>query len=97
MTDRPKIAVGSVAICGGQAKICIGCVMPVGSRKIAYRYVMIGVGCSVDHCGLSKDLYVLLSIGYIWVDLRCCMGVVCLCNVGGQILYSWEKFYYSRY
>jgi hypothetical protein len=37
--------------------------MLVGSRKIAYRYVIIGIGCSVDHCGLlfnslqKKDLY----------------------------------------
>lgn len=47
-----EIAGGSVAICGGRAKVYIGCVMLVGRRKSAYRYVMIGVGCSVDHCGL---------------------------------------------
>jgi len=47
-----EIAAGSLGIFGGRAKVCIGCVMPVGSRKIAYRYVMIGVGCSVNHCGL---------------------------------------------
>jgi hypothetical protein len=47
-----EIAAGSVGIFGGQAKVCTGCVMLVGSRKITYRYVMIGVGCSVDHYGL---------------------------------------------
>lgn len=47
-----EIATGSVGICGSRAKVNIGCVMLVGSRKIAYRYVMIGIGCSVDHYGL---------------------------------------------
>ncbi|MPL58490.1 hypothetical protein SDC9_04023 [bioreactor metagenome] len=47
-----EIATGSVAICGSRAKISVGCVMLVGSRKIAYRYVMTGVGCSVNHYGL---------------------------------------------
>ncbi len=47
-----EIAVGFVGISGGRAKVSIGCVMLVRSRKIAYRYVMIGIGCSVDHCGL---------------------------------------------
>ncbi len=46
------IAGGSVAICGGRAKVCIGCVMLVGRRKSAYRYVIIGAGCSVDYCRL---------------------------------------------
>ncbi len=44
-----EIAAGSAGICGSRAKVCTGCVMLVGSRKIAYRYVMIGIGCSVDH------------------------------------------------
>ena len=47
-----EIATGSVAICGSRAKISVSCVMLVGSRKIAYRYVMISVGCSVDYYGL---------------------------------------------
>ena len=47
-----EIATGSVGICGSRAKVSIGCVMLVGRRKFAYRYVMIGIGCSVDHCGL---------------------------------------------
>ncbi|AJQ28927.1 hypothetical protein [Pelosinus fermentans] len=51
-----EIATGSVGICGSRAKVSIGCVMLVGSRKIAYRYVMIGIGCSVDHCGLFLRL-----------------------------------------
>ena len=33
-------------------KIGIGVVMLVCSRKIAYRYVDICIGCSVDHHGL---------------------------------------------
>ena len=44
-----EIVVGSITICGSRAKVCIGCVMLVGSRKIAYRYVIIDIGCSVDH------------------------------------------------
>ena len=32
--------------------MCISCVMLVGRRKSAYRYVMIGVCWSVDHYGL---------------------------------------------
>ena len=32
--------------------MCISCVMLLGRRKSAYRYVMIGVCCSVDHCEL---------------------------------------------
>jgi hypothetical protein len=51
-----EIATGSVGICGSRAKVSIGCVMLVGSRKIAYRYVMIGIGCSVDHYGLFLRL-----------------------------------------
>jgi hypothetical protein len=51
-----EIATGSVGICGSRAKVSIGCVMLVGSRKIAYRYVMIGIGCSVDHYGLFLGL-----------------------------------------
>ena len=47
-----EIACGSVAICGSRAKVCIGCVMLVRRRKFAYRYVMIGRGCSVDYCRL---------------------------------------------
>jgi arabinan endo-1,5-alpha-L-arabinosidase len=47
------IAGGSVAICGVRAKVCIGCVMLVGRRKSAYRYVMIGAGCSVDYCRMK--------------------------------------------
>jgi hypothetical protein len=47
-----EIATGSVGICGSRAKVSIGCVMLVGRRKFAYRYVMIGIGCSVDHYGL---------------------------------------------
>ena len=46
-----EIATGSVGICGSRAKVSIGCVMLVGSRKIASRYVMIGIGCSVDYTG----------------------------------------------
>ncbi|WP_236639245.1 hypothetical protein [Pelosinus sp. UFO1] len=53
-----EIATGSVGICGSRAKVSIGCVMLVGSRKIAYRYVMIGIGCSVDHYGLFFRLTV---------------------------------------
>ena len=51
-----EIATGSVGICGSRAKVSIGCVMLVGRRKFAYRYVMIGIGCSVDHCGLFLKL-----------------------------------------
>ena len=52
-----EIATGSVGICGSRAKVSIGCVMLVGSRKIAYRYVMIGIGCSVDHYELFYKSY----------------------------------------
>ena len=47
-----EIAVGSVGIFGSRAKVSIGCVMLVRRRKFTYRYVMIGIGCSVDHYGL---------------------------------------------
>ena len=47
-----EIAAGFLGISGSRAKVSIGCVMLVGSRKIAYRYVIIGIGCSVDHYGL---------------------------------------------
>ncbi|MEG6585250.1 hypothetical protein [Dendrosporobacter sp. 1207_IL3150] len=47
-----KIAVGSAGIPGSRAKVSGGCVMLVGSRKIAYRCVMIIIGCSVNHYGL---------------------------------------------
>ncbi len=46
-----ETAAGSAGIPGSRAKVCAGCVMLVRSRKVAYRYVMIGVGCSVDHYG----------------------------------------------
>ena len=48
--DR-ETAAGSAGILGSRAKVCAGCVMLVRSRKVAYRYVMIGIGCSVDHYG----------------------------------------------
>ncbi len=51
-----EIAVGFIGILGSRAKVNVGCVMLVGSRKIAYRYVMTGIGCSVDHCGLFTYL-----------------------------------------
>ena len=35
-----------------ERKVSVGCVMLVGRRKFAYRYVMIGIGCSEDYCGL---------------------------------------------
>ena len=50
------IAAGSAGICGSRAKVGAGCVMLVGSRKIAYGYVMIDIGCSVDHYGLLNYL-----------------------------------------
>ena len=46
------IAVGSAGIFSSRAKVSIGGVMLVGRRKFAYRYVMIGIGCSVDLYGL---------------------------------------------
>ncbi len=57
-----EIAVGSAGILSSRAKVTIGCVMLVGSRKIAYRYVMIGIGCSVDHCGLFPKEKIKLNI-----------------------------------
>ena len=47
-----EIAVGSVGICGSRAKVSASCVMLVGRRKFAYRYVRIGIGCSEDYYGL---------------------------------------------
>ena len=47
-----EIAVGSAGTPGSRAKVSSGCVMLVRSRKIAYRYVVTGFGCSVDHYGL---------------------------------------------
>ena len=54
-----EIAVGSVGIYGSRAKVSIGCVMLVGRRKFAYRYVMIGIGCSVDHYKSDRSHVVL--------------------------------------
>ncbi|HEY3423607.1 MAG TPA: hypothetical protein VGL27_02330, partial [Negativicutes bacterium] len=48
----------SAGICGSRAKVSIGGVMLVGGRKIAYRYVMIDIGCSVDHCGLLSQPFI---------------------------------------
>ena len=39
-----------------ERKVSVGCVMLVGRRKFAYRYVMIGIGCSEDYCGLFTFL-----------------------------------------
>ena len=47
-----EIATSSVGICASRAKVSIGCVMLVGRRKFAYRYVVIGIGWSEDYCGL---------------------------------------------
>ena len=47
-----EIAVGFVGISGSRAKVSVGGVTLVRSRKIAYRCVMTGIGCSVDHYGL---------------------------------------------
>ncbi|BBB93273.1 hypothetical protein MAMMFC1_03985 [Methylomusa anaerophila] len=47
-----EIVAGFVGIFGSRTKVSAGCVMLVRSRKIAYRYVMIDIGCSVDHYGL---------------------------------------------
>jgi hypothetical protein len=47
-----EIAVGFIGISGSRAKVRVGCVMLVRSRKIAYRYVVTGFGCSEDHYGL---------------------------------------------
>ena len=57
-----EIAGGSVAICGSRAKVCIGCVMLVRRRKFAYRYVMIGVGCSVDYCRLFSIINCIVQL-----------------------------------
>jgi len=45
-------AVSSAGILGSRAKVSVGCVMRVRSRQITYRYVVIDIGCSVDHYGL---------------------------------------------
>lgn len=47
-----EIAVGFIGISGSRAKVSVGGVTLVRSRKIAYRCVMTGIGCSVDHYGL---------------------------------------------
>ncbi|MCE5284873.1 MAG: hypothetical protein LLG02_03345, partial [Pelosinus sp.] len=47
-----EIAAGFVDASGSRAKVSVCCVMLVRSRKIAYRYVRMGIGCSVDHYGL---------------------------------------------
>jgi hypothetical protein len=52
-----EIAVGFVGTLGSRAKVSVGCVMLVRSRKIAYRYVVISIGCSVDHYGLFPFVY----------------------------------------
>ena len=46
------IAGGSVAIFGTRAKVSACCVMLVGRRKFAYRYVMTSIGRSENRCGL---------------------------------------------
>ncbi|MBP2654548.1 MAG: hypothetical protein H6Q73_2117, partial [Firmicutes bacterium] len=57
------IAVGFIGTLGSRAKVSVGCVMLVRSRKIAYRYVMISVGCSVDHYGLFP-IFVFAAMTY---------------------------------
>ena len=47
-----KIAAGFQGILDSRAKVGVGSVMLVGSRKIVYRYAGICIGCSVDHHGL---------------------------------------------
>ncbi|MBP2644071.1 MAG: hypothetical protein H6Q67_1958, partial [Firmicutes bacterium] len=59
-----EIAVGSVGIFGSRAKVGVGCVMLVRSRKIAHRYVMIGIGCSVDHYGLFEPVWIIFHAGF---------------------------------
>ena len=44
-----KIAYGFQGTLGSRAKVGMGFVMLVGSRKIVYRYAGIYIGCSVDH------------------------------------------------
>ena len=66
-----EIAGGSAAICDSRAKVSVGCVMRVRRRKFAYRYVMISIGCSVDHYGFllkvsefSLAFYVVRELKY---------------------------------
>jgi hypothetical protein len=61
------IAVGSAGMFSSRAKVCIGGVMLVRRRKFAYRYVMIGIGCSVDYCGL----FTLYTCAYISITAYC--------------------------
>jgi len=42
-----------------ERKVSVGCVMLVGRRKFAYRYVAIGIGCSEDYCGLFTVEYII--------------------------------------
>ena len=63
-----ETAAGSAGILGSRAKVRAGCVMLVRSRQIAYRYVVIGMGWSVDHCGPLPRLY---SRPLICPHLRC--------------------------
>ena len=46
------IAVISAGISGSLVKVSVSCVMLVCSRKIIYRYVMIGIGQNEDYYGL---------------------------------------------
>lgn len=89
-----KIAVGSAGMSGIRAKVRIGCVMPVGSRKIAYRYVMIGMGRSADDCELQYKLkttpcwrrfeFILFFTGFLKSMMAacyinaCCIVQICL-------------------
>ena len=68
-----EIAVGSVGISGGRAKVSVGCVMLVGSRKIAHRYVMIGVSCSADYCRLFLPVWRALHTGLNLPDEVVCV------------------------
>ncbi|CUH96868.1 hypothetical protein P22_2980 [Propionispora sp. 2/2-37] len=47
-----EIAVSFAGTFSNRAKVMVGCVMLIRSRKIAYRYVMVSYSRSEDHYGL---------------------------------------------
>jgi len=55
------IAAGFQGILDSRAKVDVGPVMLMGSRKIVYRYVRICIGRSVDHHELFFDSVFLLE------------------------------------
>jgi len=65
-----EIAIGFIGTLGSRAKVSGCCVMLVGSRKIAYRYVGMIVGRSEDYYGLFWPVWSKFHTGFNFILLR---------------------------